>query len=140
LELEALDARLGERARSEIRLHRPPRDERDAVPGAHGAQNRLLEPELEPDPEIAESLAAAPQLVLQELTNAGTFLHRDQIPVAQLVEADGLAGETVAGRTDENHRIVEEGLEGNAAVEPHPGLGRLDPPAGTVEQLCPETL
>src|SRR5439155_19509657 len=27
-----------------------------------------------------------------------------------------------------------------AAVEPHPGLRRLDPPAGTVEQLRPEAL
>jgi hypothetical protein len=46
-------------------------------------------------------------------------------------------------------RVVTELLEDlllhreqplRAAVEPHPGLGRLDAPAGTVEQLLPEPL
>ena len=39
-----------------------------------------------------------------------------------------------------DHLLLEREQPLRAAVEPHPRLGRLDPPAGAVEQLRPEPL
>src|SRR5207244_2822309 len=38
------------------------------------------------------------------------------------------------------HLLLEREQPLRAAIEPHPGLGRLDAPPGTVEQLLPEPL
>ena len=65
--LEPLDARVGERARGEVRLDRRARDERDAVAGGDGAPHRLLQAELEPHVEVAQPGARAAQLVLDHL-------------------------------------------------------------------------
>src|SRR5581483_1459409 len=118
LELEIGDARLGERAGGEIRLDRAPRDERDAVPGPHRAQHRLLQPELELHAEIAEPPPVAAKLVLEQLPHPGPLLHHDQLRLAQLLEPHGLPGEAVAGRADEHDGVAEERLEGDPAMAP----------------------
>ena len=64
--VDPLDPRLGERARRELRLDRRARDERDAVAGLHRAAHRLLQPELEPDVEVAQPHAEPAQLVLDD--------------------------------------------------------------------------
>ena len=110
------EARLGERARCEIGLDRAPRDECDAVAAEHRAPGRLLQAELERDEEIAQSHAAAPQLVLDDLPHPCAFLHQDQRLAAELVDDDRAAGERVPRRADEDHLVAEQRLEPDAAM------------------------
>ena len=91
------------------------RDERDAVAGDDRALDRLLQAELEPDVEVAQPRARAPQLVLDHLTHAGALLHHDQRLLAQLVQRDGAAGEPVARQRREHDPVAEERLEDDAA-------------------------
>ncbi len=78
VDVEPVDARLGEPAGGELRLDRGPRDERHAVPGLDRAPHRLLQAELEPHVEIAQPDALSPQRVLDDLPNAGSLLHEDE--------------------------------------------------------------
>src|SRR5205085_2460708 len=90
--------------------------ERDAEAAADGARHRLLQAELEPYAEVALLDAGAAQLVLDHLTDACAFLHQDQLLALQLLERDGLAGEAMAGRAGEDHRVAEERLVLDGAV------------------------
>src|SRR5437588_12105478 len=72
--VEAAYTRGRDASRREVRLDREPRDERDAVAREHRASCRLLEPELEPHVEIAESCPGLAELVLDHLPHAGAFL------------------------------------------------------------------
>ena len=124
LRVEPFDLRGRERAGRELRLDRRAGDERDAVAGLHGAPHRLLQPELEPDVEVAQPRAEGAQLVLDDLADAGALLHHDQALVAQLVERHGAPGEGVTGRARQDHLVVEERLERDRAV----AAGRADDP------------
>jgi len=103
-------------AGTEVGLDGGPRDEADAVAGGDGALHRLLQPELEPQVEVAEPGADPAQLVLDHLTHARALLHGDQRLLAKLVERDRAAGEAVARRADEDDLIPEERLEDDGAV------------------------
>ena len=59
-----------------------------------------------------------PQLVLDDLPHAGAFLHQDQRLLAELVEPDVAPRKRVAGRTDQNHLVLEGPLEANRPVAP----------------------
>ena len=102
---------LGEPSRLEVRLHRPPGDERDAVSGGNSGADGLLEPEHEAGPQVAQLLALSAQLVLDELTHAGSLLHHDQRPLAKLVQRDGAARKPVLRWADEDHSVAEERRE-----------------------------
>ena len=110
--------------RRELRLDRRARDEGDAVAGLDGASHRLLQPELEPDVEVAQARADRAQLVLDDLADAGALLHHDQALAAQLLQRDGPPRERMAGRAREDDLVVEERLEGDRAV----AAGRADDP------------
>src|SRR4051794_22697229 len=84
--LVPLDAGRRQRARLELGLDARPRDEGDAVPGCDSTLHGLLQPELEPDIEIAQTHWAAAQLVLDPLPHARPFLHQDQGLSAELLE------------------------------------------------------
>src|SRR5947208_2398481 len=112
----ALDAGRGQRARRELGLDARARDEGDAEAGSDRALHGLLQPQLEPDVEVAEAHGAAAQLVLDHLPHARAFLHQDQVLATELVERYLLPGEGVAGRNDEDHLVAEEGLEDDTAV------------------------
>ena len=118
LRVEPLDLRRGQRARRELRLDGRARDERDAVAGLHRAPHRLLQPELEPDVEVAQPRPDRAQLVLDDLADAGSLLHHDQALAAQLLERHRAAGEAVAGRAREDHLVVEERLERDRTMAP----------------------
>src|SRR6185295_8466381 len=76
--VHSLDPRLGQRARRELGLDGPARDERDAEAREHGAPHRLLEPELEPEVEVADPDAEAAELVVNDPTHARALLHDDE--------------------------------------------------------------
>src|SRR5438874_1067893 len=114
--LVPLDAGRRQRARLELGLDARPRDEGDAVPGCNSTLHGLLQPELEPDIEIAQTHWAPPQLVLDHLPHARPFLHQDQGLAAELLERHLLAGERVAGRHDEDHLVAKARLENDPAV------------------------
>ena len=82
----ALDAGRGQRARRELGLDARARDEGDAEAGSDRALHGLLQPQLEPDVEVAEAHGAAAQLVLDHLPHARAFLHQDQVLATELVE------------------------------------------------------
>src|SRR5215217_3142161 len=86
--LEPFDPRLGDRPLGEVRLDGCPRDEAHAESGAYRHAHRLLDPELEPDVEVAQPHARAAQLVLDHLPHAGALLHEDQRLTLELREAD----------------------------------------------------
>ena len=96
----------------------------DAVPGLDRAPDRLLQAQLEPHVEVAQAQPQPAQLVLDDLADAGAFLHHDHVLAAQLVDRDGASGECVAGRARENHLVVEERLEPDGTV---PARGADDP-------------
>src|SRR5439155_2507594 len=118
LRLEPFDACRGERARSEIALDGGPGDERHAVARLHRRLHRLLQAELEPRVEIAKPTTDPAQLVLDDLTHAGTLLHDDQPLAPELVEGHRAACERVAGRADQDHLVLKERLEDDAAMAP----------------------
>ncbi len=111
LRVEPFDLRRRQRPGGELGFDGRARDERDAVPGLHGAPHRLLQAELEPHIEVAQAQPQAAQLVLDDLADAGAFLHHDHVLAAQLVERDRASGEWMAGRAREDHLVVEEWLE-----------------------------
>ena len=76
----------------------------------------ILEPELQPDVEIAQPDANAPQLVLDHLPDARSLLHHDQRLLAKLVETDRAAGERVIRGAGQYDLVPEERLEDNATV------------------------
>ena len=116
LEVEPIDARFDERAGGEVRLDRRARDEGDAVPGAHGVRDRLLQAELDAHVEIAQSRARAAQRFLDHLADTGAVLHQDQVLPTQIVERDRPAGERMPRRADEDDRVTQERLVLDAAV------------------------
>ena len=85
-------------------------------PARTALHHRLLEAELDPHVEVPELRPDSAKLVLDHLPNAGALLHDDQPLAADLVEGDGLAREPVTGRAGEDHLVVEERLEDDAAV------------------------
>ena len=73
-------------------------------------------PSSRPHVEVAQAQPQAAQLVLDDLADAGAFLHHDHVLAAQLVDRDGASGEGMAGRAREDHLVVEERLEPGGAM------------------------
>jgi lipopolysaccharide/colanic/teichoic acid biosynthesis glycosyltransferase len=88
------------------------------VPREDGAAHGLLQPELHANIEVPQSRPRLPELVLDHLPHARPFLHHEKRLRPELVERDRLAGEPMAGGTGEDDLVVEERLEGDAAVPP----------------------
>src|SRR5215212_3744930 len=114
--VEALYASRRERAGRELGVDARPRDEGDAEACGDGALHGLLQPQLEPDVEVAQPEWAVAELVLDHLPHARTFLHQDQRLAAEVLERHLLAGEPMAGRNREDHLVAEERLEDDTAV------------------------
>src|SRR4051794_5554794 len=104
--------------RRKVRLDCRARDERDAVARLHRAADRLLQPELERDREVAQANAERAELVLDDLPHARALLHQDQRLGAQLLDIDRAPREPVARRADEDHLVLENWLELDGAVPP----------------------
>src|SRR5438093_696225 len=85
---EEADAARREAPRLQIRRNGRAGDEGDAEAGLDRAPYRLLQPELEPDVEVAEAGALTTQLVLDHLAHPGALLHDDERLAAELVERD----------------------------------------------------
>ena len=64
-------------------------------PASTARAYRLLQPELEPDVEVAELDTLPPECVLDDLPDAGALLHEDQRLLAKRVEGHGPTGEPV---------------------------------------------
>ena len=86
------------------------------MPRLDRALDRLLEPELEPNAEVAQPRPGIAKLVVDHLSHACALLHRDQLLVAQVFERDCLAREPVLRRANEDHLVVEERLVRDGAV------------------------
>ena len=119
----SLDARLRDRAGRELGLDCRPRDERHAVAGLYGASHGLLQPEHQPDVEVAQLRPERPQRILDDLPHAGPLLHDDQRLGSDLVDRHRTAGERVLGG---HARITSSRMNGSKRTERLPPGGADD--------------